>query len=106
MSENLENYGLQDSNRAKIGDWFDEHQVPFEIDAHQFSGETFLQIKSIKVYFAEHICDDFLIKITCENARRAEYLSRLLYKTTSQMCIEQVLIFKDLFLLRRRSFKC
>lgn len=102
MKENLETYGLYDSNRMKVEEWFDEHAMPEEINCHWFT-ENFTQVKDIKVYFCEHQFDDFMIKITCANAQKALWLSKLLYKTTRQMGIEQVLMYKELFLLRRRS---
>lgn len=100
MKHNLNDYGLQDINRQRIESWFDEHPIPWEIDCHWFSVDA-KQIKEVKVYFCDTWRKDFMIKITCKNAHRAEYLSRLFYKTTSQMDIEQILIYKDLFLLRR-----
>lgn len=102
MKENLENYGLVDSNRSKVEAWFDEHAMPEEINCHWFT-ESFTQVKDIKVYFCEHQFDDWMIKITCANAQKSLWLSKVLSKTTRQMGIEQILIFKELFLLRRRS---
>lgn len=100
MSENLKDYGISDTRRYKVEAWFDEHPIPWEIDAHTF-GVDAGQIDKVTVYFCDEWRKDFLIKILCKNARRAEYLSRLFYKTTSQMDIEQILIYKELFLLRR-----
>lgn len=107
MTDNLRNYGLNDGKRERIEAWFDEHPIPYEIDAHFFTID-YSQIKDVKVFFCDGLEDDFLIKIRCYNAQRAEYLSKLLYKTTSQMGIEQILIFKELFLLRRSKhlFEC
>jgi len=48
MKENLENYGLVDSNRSKVEAWFDEHAMPEEINCHWFT-ESFTQVKDIKV---------------------------------------------------------
>jgi hypothetical protein len=85
-----------DSKQGLIEAWFDEHPEPWNIDMHSFEFENC----EVEVFFADVIYDIWMVKITCNNARRATFLSKLYYKTTSQMDIEQVLIGKKLFFLK------
>jgi hypothetical protein len=87
------------SGQAYIEDWFDHHPEPWNIDCHSFD-VNYKNIKNVEVYFADQVFNTWLIKISCENARRAEFLSRLFYKTTCQMNITQILIGKKLFLFQ------
>ena len=101
MSEDHNQLKLQaQMTREKINEWFDRHPKPWEIDAHWFTMEIDGNYTEIHVYFCENVFDYFQIRIRCKTAKRAEYLNRLLYKTTSQMGIEQLLLNKELFLLR------
>ena len=80
--------------------WFDNHPEPWNIDCHLFSlGKT-----EIEIFFADQVFDTWMIKITCSNARRAVYYSKLLYKTTCQMDITQIQINKKLFLFKDLRF--
>jgi hypothetical protein len=83
--------------------WFDNHPEPENIDCHSFS---FIEIKDTKVdiFFADQIHNTFMIKITSKTAKRSLYLSKLLYKTTCQMGIDQILINNKLFLLTDLRF--
>ncbi len=87
-----------------VHNWFDEHPEPYNIDCHWFEPIETEQIQSVHVYFADQIFNNFMIKITCKNARKAEWLSRLLYKTTCQMGITQILKYKELFLFTDTRF--
>lgn len=80
--------------------WFDNHPEPENIDIHTFSLGNY----KIEIYFAELVYNNFMIKITCNNARAAETLSKMLYQTTAQMGIEQILIFRKLFLFQDQRF--
>jgi hypothetical protein len=80
--------------------WFDNHPEPWNIDMHQFE----LGDLNVEIFFADLVYNTWMIKITCENARRAFYYSQLFYKTTSQMDITQILINKRLFLFQDNRF--
>ncbi len=86
----------EDSKQGHIEAWFDNHPEPWNIDCHLFNFGS----NEIEVFFADCIFDIWMIKITCNNARKALMLSKLYYKTTSQMDITQILIGKKLFLLK------
>lgn len=89
-----------DDPQAYVEAWFDNHPEPYNIDCHEFNlGNT-----KIEVFFADQVFDTWMIKLSCNNARRALYLSKLFYKTTSQMDITQILIFKTLFLFKDLRF--
>tara|TARA_B100001250_G_C19694162_1_gene741724 strand:- start:594 stop:914 length:321 start_codon:yes stop_codon:yes gene_type:complete len=89
------------TRRELVNNWFDKHPRPWEIDCHWFSFNDDNQNEyNIYVYFAENLFDWYQIRVKCRKASIAEYLNRLLYKTTSQMGIEQIWINKELFLLR------
>lgn len=80
--------------------WFDNHPEPENIDTHKFDlGEL-----EVDIFFADQVFNNWMIKITCNNARRAFYYSQLFYKTTSQMDITQILIGKKLFLFQDQRF--
>jgi len=102
MNENLRHYGYIDSKREQIESWFDNHPEPWNIDMSTFTIDNL----EIQVFFDERYHDNFLIKIKCNNARRALTLSKNLYFTTSSMGIEQILIHNKLFLFRTRFFEC
>jgi hypothetical protein len=86
----------EDSKQGYIEAWFDNHPEPGNIDCHLFNlGEL-----EVEIFFADCIFDIWMIKITCTNARRALYYSKLFYKTTCQMDITQILIGKKLFLFK------
>lgn len=80
--------------------WFDNHPEPWNIDMHQFE----LGDLEVEIFFADLVYNNWLIKITCENARRAFYYSQLFYTTTSQMDVTQILINKKLFLFQDQRF--
>lgn len=80
--------------------WFDHHPEPQNIDTHWFT----FQNMNIHVYFADQVFDTWCIKITHKSAFDALKLSKLLYKTTCQMDIQQVLINNKLFLLKDQRF--
>lgn len=80
--------------------WFDNHPSPEEIDMHQFNFGT----TEVNVYFADMIHNNFMIKISCNSANKAVNLSKLFYKTTCQMGIEQILINNKLFLFTDTRF--
>jgi hypothetical protein len=103
MSENLKDYGISDTRRLKIEEWFDNHPYPWNIDCIEFNPRTG-PIKSIKFYCAEEFQDDFLIKIVCDNATYAANLSKETIKLAEIFGLEKILINKSLFLLRRSFF--
>ncbi len=80
--------------------WFDNHPEPWNIDAHLFE----IDGTKIKVYFADLIHNTWLVKITCKTAAAALMMKKLLYKTTSQMGIVQILKYKELFLFTDQRF--
>lgn len=102
MNENLEHYGYRNAKREQIEAWFDNHPEPWNIDMSTFEENG----KLIQIFFCDTYHDNFLIKIKCNNAQLALTLSKKLYFTTSQMGIEQILINRELFLLRTRFFEC
>ncbi len=83
-----------------VEDWFDKHPEPYNIDCHLFE----INGNEIKVYFADMIHDTWLVKITCKTAASAVMLSKVLYKTTCQMGIDQVLKNRELFLFTDTRF--
>ncbi len=97
MSENTE-YLQQRAQIARetINEWFDKHPKPWEIDCHLFMFDNL----EIEIYFADQVFDWYQIRIKCQTAQRANYLNKLLYKTTCQMGIDLVWKNKELFLLR------
>ena len=102
MNRNLEHFGYRNTKREQIEEWFDNHPEPWNIYMSTFTIDNLI----IQVFFCESYNDNFLIKIKCNNARKALTLSKKLYFTTSQMGISQVLINNKLFLLRTRFFEC
>ncbi len=80
--------------------WFDNHPEPWNMDMHQFK----LGDLEVEIFFADLVYNTWMIKITCENARRACYYSKLFYETTSQMDVTQILINKRLFLFQDNRF--
>lgn len=97
MNENLEHYGISDTRLNKIESWFDEHPTPFDIDCITIEREMF----KFEIFYCSGLEDDFMIKITCNNARLAVTLSKQLTLLTSNIGVEQLLKNKQLFLLRR-----
>jgi len=91
-----------ESPQAYVEAWFDNHPEPYNIDMHSFAGLS--DTEEFEIFFADQVFNTWMIKITCENARRAAYLSKLFYKTTCQMDITQVLIGKKLFLFQDHRF--
>ncbi len=87
-------------NMKYVEDWFDKHPEPWNIDAHLFE----INGSKIKVYFADMVHDTWLVKITCKTAYDAVTLSQLLYKTTCQMGIDQVLKNNELFVFTDTRF--
>ncbi len=83
-----------------VESWFDNHPEPWNIDMHLFNFGN----EEIYIYFADMVHNNFMIKISCNNARRASFLSKLFYKTTSQMGITQILKNKELFLFTDTRF--
>ncbi len=85
-----------------VESWFDNHPEPWNIDMHiyQFDNNKI----EVNVYFADQVFDTWMIKISCNTARRASEISKLFYKTTCQMNITQILNNKDLFLFTDRRF--
>lgn len=104
MSENLKDYGISDTRRFKIESWFDEHPMPYDIDILTLK----YSMMNIEIFYCDGLEDDFMVKITCNNARLAVTLSKTLMLLTSSIGIEQILINKKLFLLRRSKhfFQC
>ena len=94
--ETFDNIRLMDY----IESWFDHHPEPGNIDMHQFE----LGDLQVEIYFADLVYSTWMIKITCNTARRAFHYSKLFYKTTSQMDITQILINKNLFLFQDQRF--
>lgn len=88
-----------ESPQGYVEAWFDNHPEPWNIDCHAFDINS-SSIENIEVYFADMVYNTWLIKINCNNMRRSLTLSKLLYKTTSQMDITQILIEKKLFLFQ------
>ncbi len=80
--------------------WFDNHPEPFNIDMHLFEFDD----KTIEVYFADMIYNTWMVKITCKTAAATVMLSKILYKTTCQIGIDQVLKNKILFLFTDTRF--
>jgi len=80
--------------------WFDNHPEPQNIDCHVFhQGDT-----ELSIYFADQVFNTWMIKISCKTARRALFYSKLVYKTTCQMDITQILINNKLFLFKDLRF--
>lgn len=90
--------------REIVNEWFDSHPEPWNVDCHWFDLNCKGKIYQVYVYFADNVFDWYQIRIQCKRATAAEYLNRLFFKTTSQMGIEQILINKELFLLRKSTF--
>jgi hypothetical protein len=89
-----------ESPQAYVEAWFDNHPEPWNID-----GKTYhFGDHEIEVFFADQVFNCWMIKITCNNSRRATYLSQLFYKMTCQMDITQILIGKKLFLFQDLRF--
>lgn len=104
LDEKLEQTYIESARKMDyVEDWFDQHPEPWNIDCHWFTVDE-KGIKEIHVYFADMIYNCWMIKISCNNARKAVYLSKLLYKTTCQMGITQILINKKLFLFTDLRF--
>ncbi len=80
--------------------WFDNHPEPYNIDMHIFEFDD----KIIEVYFADQVFNTWMVKITCKTAISALILAKLLYKTTCQMDIQQVLKNNKLFLFTDLRF--
>lgn len=97
-----ENFENQIRLMDYIEAWFDHHPEPENIDCHNFDGVW--KDHKVEIYFADLVYNTWLIKITCNSARRAVFLSKLFYKTTSQMDITQILINKNLFLFQDQRF--
>ncbi len=89
-----------ESPQAYVESWFDNHPEPWNIDCHSFDWKD----SEVEVFFADGVFDVWMVKITCNNARRSTYLSKLFYKTTCQMGITQILIGKKLFLFQDQRF--
>lgn len=88
------------SKQEYVEAWFDNHPEPWNIDCHEFnSGNT-----KIEVFFADQVFNTWMIKLSCQNARRALFFSKLFYKTTCQMDVTQILINKTLFLFKDLRF--
>ncbi len=87
-------------NMNYVEAWFDNHPEPENIDMHIFT----IDGRSIEVFFADMIYNTWMVKITCESATEALFLSNVLYKTTCQMNIEQILNNKKLFLFTDTRF--
>ncbi len=102
MKENLENYGLYDSNRAKVESYFDDHPTPWDIEEIKIL-ET--NMYKIFIYAAENFKDDYMIKIICNNARLNLTLSKRLKFLCSVLGLERISIGRKLFLLRRSFFE-
>lgn len=92
----------EDSKQGYIEAWFDNHPEPWNIDCHSFDGVW--KDHDVEIFFADQVFNTWMIKITCNNARRATFLSKLFYKTTCQMDITQILIGKKLFLFQDHRF--
>lgn len=102
MKENLENYGFMDSNKQKVEEWFDEHPIPWDVEIINILNS---KLYKIVIYCAKDFKDDYLIKITCNNARLCYSLSKELNRLCDVLGLEKVLIGKKLFLLRRSFFQ-
>ena len=80
--------------------WFDNHPEPENIDMHQFEFEDL----QIQIFFADMVYNTWMIKITCNNARRAAHYSQQFHETTRSMGITQILIGNKLFLFQDQRF--
>ncbi len=101
MDKNLHNFGFTDGNRQKIEDWFDKHPIPWDVEIFTFSFGSY----KIEIFTADSFKDDYLIKIICNNARRAITLSNEIQTLCESMGIDRVVKNNKLFLLRRSFFE-
>ncbi len=102
MKENLDNYGLYDSNRQKVESYFDDHPTPWDIEEIQILES---KMYKIVIYAAENFKDDYMIKIICNNARLNLTLSKRLKFLCNVLGLERISIGRKLFLLRRSFFE-
>ncbi len=104
MKHNLRDYGYISNITERIEAWFDEHPCPYDIDILTMEYD----LLKIEIFFCDGLEDDFMIKITCNNARLAATLSKTLMLLTSSIGVEQLLKNNKLFLLRRSQhfFQC
>ncbi|AXH78485.1 MAG: hypothetical protein [Circular genetic element sp.] len=104
MKQNLNDYVSIDTITQEVESWFDEHPTPFDIDCINIEREMF----KFEIFFCNGLEDDFLVKITCNNARLALTLSKQLTLISTNIGIRQLLKNNKLFLLRRSKhlFQC
>lgn len=102
MDKTLRNYGYIDSNKQKIEDWFDKHPIPWDIEIYTILTTSFYEVV---IYCAKDFKDDYLVKIICNNARRAVTLSAEIKSLCETLGLDRVIIHKKLFLLRRSFFE-
>ncbi len=93
--ETFESLRLMDYVEA----WFDNHPEPENIEMFEFDNEV-----KTTFYLADQVYNCFMIKIECENARRATWLSRHYKYLSEKMGVTQILINKQLFLFTDLRF--
>ena len=80
--------------------WFDYHPEPENIEFLELD----LNGRKVTIYWANHVHDTFMLKITCKNARQATVLSRRLQPISHGLALTQILIGNKLFLFTDRRF--